>query len=116
MTPSTSPSRTEKVGGRVCVVCGASLTDHRPHARHCSPACRVEAHRISAILRGTYSGPYRSVLERLQAAQKAYKGPLVGNDDGALEDNNPSVRKTAIGKLISDTIAARLEGEGKNWL
>ena len=97
---------TKKVAERVCVVCGASLIDHRPDARHCSPACRVEAHRISGILRGSYSGPYRSVRERLEAGHKAYKGALVTKKQGAPVSGTPSVRKTAIGRLLPDTSAA----------
>jgi hypothetical protein len=87
---------------RVCVVCGLSLIGRRPDARHCSPACRVEAHRIRAILSGSYSGPYRSVKERLEAGQKAYKDALVTNDEGFLTGGRPSAKETAIGKLVPD--------------
>jgi hypothetical protein len=102
MTSSNS-SAAEKPSDLVCVVCGASLIDHRPDARHCSPACRVEAHRITAILRGNPSGPYRSVKERLEAAQKGVQNALVTSNADYLTDKRPSVRKTAIGRLISDT-------------
>lgn len=70
--PSTSPSRTEKVAERVCVVCGASLSAHRPQARHCSGACRAEASRIRAILAGKYSGPYVSLSSRFQALRGGF--------------------------------------------
>src|SRR5664279_559290 len=98
MNNSTSQPTTEKASERVCVVCGASLINHRPDARHCSPACRVEAHRISAILSGSYSGPYTSIKARLEAAQKAYKDALTTNDQGGLTGSRSSARKTAIGK------------------
>lgn len=65
MTPVTSPSRTEKVAERVCVICGASLAGQRRDARCCSASCRAEASRIRAIINGTYIGAYRSLAERL---------------------------------------------------
>ena len=97
---------TKNVAERVCVVCGASLIDHRPDARHCSPACRVEAHRIAGILTGSYSGPYRSVRERLEAGHKAYKGALVTTKEGAPISATPSVRETAIVRLLPDASVA----------
>jgi hypothetical protein len=72
VNPSTSPSRTEKVPERVCVVCGTSLSAHRPHARHCSGACRAEASRIRAILAGQYSGQYISLAARFQALRTPF--------------------------------------------
>ena len=101
-----SSSATKKAAERVCVVCGTSLIDHRPDARHCSPACRVEASRIRAILRGSYSGPYRSVRERLEAGQKAYKDGLVTDKEGRAGQWWAVRQETAIGKLISNTSAA----------
>jgi hypothetical protein len=95
----TSSGSVPKPADRPCVLCGAPLIDHRPDARHCSPACRVESHRIRAILSGSYSGPYRSVKERLDAAQKAYKNALVTNDDGSLTGGRSSARTTAIEKI-----------------
>ena len=88
---------------RVCVLCGESLAGKRDDARFCGPKCRVESNRISAILSGKSCSPYKSIKDRIAASQKAYKGPLAGNDDSAQADNTPSVRKTAIAKLISDT-------------
>lgn len=105
MNNSTSQPTTEKVSERVCVVCGASLINHRPDARHCSPVCRVETHRLRAILSGASSSPYKSIKERLEAAQKAYKGPLVTRNCVYRDDNTPSVRNTAIGKLVSNMSA-----------
>jgi hypothetical protein len=55
---------------RVCVVCGCSLVNHRSDALCCSASCRAERSRVSAILRGVYSGPYRSLKERDEARQK----------------------------------------------
>lgn len=55
---------------RVCVVCGCSLANHRSDALCCSASCRAERSRVSAILRGVYSGPYRSLREREEARQK----------------------------------------------
>jgi hypothetical protein len=55
---------------RVCVVCGCSLASHRSDALCCSASCRAERSRVSAILRGVYSGPYRSLREREEARQK----------------------------------------------
>lgn len=55
---------------RVCVVCGCSLANHRSDALCCSASCRAERSRVSAILRGVYSGPYRSLKEREEARQK----------------------------------------------
>ena|ERR1035441_3641872 len=91
---------------RVCVLCGESLAGKRDDARFCGPKCRTESHRISAILSGESCSPYRSLKERIAAAQKACKGPLVTLNGDHLADNRPSVRRTAIGKLISDTSAA----------
>jgi hypothetical protein len=65
VTPATSPSRTEKVAERVCLVCGGSLKGRRKDARCCSASCRAEQSRIRAIIDGTYAGPYRSLAERL---------------------------------------------------
>jgi hypothetical protein len=83
---------------RVCCVCGTSLAAHRPHARHCSGACRAEASRIKAILAGKYSGRYISLAERFQALRtpiKAHTGsPTM----------SPRVR------------AHQLKFEGENWL
>ncbi len=70
MSSSTSQSVTEKASERVCVICGASLIGHRPHARHCSGACRAEASRIRGILSGETALPYRSLKERLEKAHE----------------------------------------------
>lgn len=55
---------------RVCVVCGCSLSNHRSDALCCSASCRAERSRISAILKGAYSAPYRSLKEREEVRQK----------------------------------------------
>ncbi len=102
MTQANSDDQAQASRERVCVVCGASLINHRPDARHCSPACRVEAHRIAGILRGSYSGPYRSLRERLEAGHKAYKDALVTTQGGPRATVRRSVTNTAIGKLIPD--------------
>jgi hypothetical protein len=67
---------------RVCVVCGGSLANHRSDALCCSASCRAERSRVSAILRGVYSGPYRSLKEREEARQKRTRRrsrPLAGD-------------------------------------
>jgi hypothetical protein len=61
---------------RACRLCGASLMGRRPHARYCSGACRAEASRLRAILRGSKSSPYSSVAERLKVAEKRTRGLL----------------------------------------
>jgi hypothetical protein len=66
---------------RVCVVCGVSLDGRRSGALHCSPGCRREASRLRAILSGSGSGPYGSVMEKLGVARKRAKPPM-GGDDG----------------------------------
>lgn len=76
MSPTTSLSRAEKLTERVCVVCGGSLAGRSEATRHCSAACRVEASRIRAILAGNYSGPYRSIRERLEASQRGVQRAL----------------------------------------
>lgn len=55
---------------RVCVVCGASLRGRRSDARHCSGACRAEASRLRAILRGAESADFASVSQRLKRRRK----------------------------------------------
>lgn len=55
---------------RVCVVCGASLAGRRSDARHCSGACRAEASRLRAILRGAEGADYDSLALRLQRRRK----------------------------------------------
>jgi hypothetical protein len=84
----------------VCALCGASLRGRRPQARFCGPPCRIESSRLRAILNGNYAGPYRSVVERLQAAQKAYKGTLVTNAGGPLAPENHSVPTSAVSRLL----------------
>jgi hypothetical protein len=72
----------ETAATRVCVVCGSSLASHRSDALCCSASCRAERSRISAILRGVYSGPYRSLKEREEARQKRTRRrsrPLTGD-------------------------------------
>lgn len=54
----------------VCVVCSNSLAHYRSDALCCSASCRAEKSRVSAILNGTFSGPYRSLKERDEARQK----------------------------------------------
>lgn len=81
MTPTTSPSPTEQSAAQ-CVVCGAPLENRGEAARHCSAACRVEASRLRAILAGNYSGPYRSVRERLEAAQRGVQRALPRHEGG----------------------------------
>lgn len=70
---------------RVCVVCGGSLAGRSEATRHCSAACRVEASRLRAILAGNYSGPYASVRERMEAAQKGVQRALPRRRDGAAD-------------------------------
>jgi hypothetical protein len=55
---------------RHCVVCDASLDGMRKGAKHCTPTCRAEAARIRAILDGNGRCRYRSLAQRLEAAQK----------------------------------------------
>jgi hypothetical protein len=107
MTASISNGESRSERDSVCVVCGGLLASQRPDARHCSPAarhcspaCRVEASRIRAILSGSYSGPYRSVRERLQAAQKGVQNALAANDEGSLTGSSRSAGTTAIGKTV----------------
>jgi hypothetical protein len=99
---STSRSRTEKATERkcvACVVCGASLVAHRPHARHCSGACRAEASRIKAILAGNYSGKYVSLAGRFQALR------------------TPFVRLYGAPAMSPRRVRAhQLKFEGENWL
>lgn len=64
----------ENASVRVCVVCGGSLASHRSDALCCSASCRAERSRVSAILRGVYSGSYRSLKEREEARQKRTQG------------------------------------------
>jgi hypothetical protein len=92
VTYSTPASHPHDPDERVCLLCGTGLAGRRPQARFCGPACRVEAHRISAILRGNYTGPYRSVRERLEAAEKPYKDSLLADERRA--------STSAIGKLV----------------
>jgi hypothetical protein len=82
VTPTTSPSRTVKLAERVCVICGDPIVHRSEATRHCSAACRVEASRIRAILAGNYSGPYRSVRERLEAAERGVQRALPRRKDG----------------------------------
>lgn len=55
---------------RVCVVCGASLASMRRDAQCCSPRCRREKSRFEAILSGEGDSGYRSIRERLDAADR----------------------------------------------
>ena len=66
---------------RVCVVCDASLGGRRKHAKHCSPTCRAEAARIRAILDGKGSCRYRSLAQRLEAAQRRTQRATQGAED-----------------------------------
>lgn len=100
MTASISNGESRSERDSVCVVCGGLLAGQRPDARHCSPACRVEASRIRGILSGTYSGPYRSVKERLEAAQKGVQNALAADDEGSLTGSSRSAGSTAIGKTV----------------
>lgn len=50
---------------RVCVVCGASLKGRRSDARHCSGACRAEASRLRAMLRGAEQADFDSIARRM---------------------------------------------------
>jgi hypothetical protein len=72
VTVSSSDLLPDDVAARVCVVCGASLVNHRPHARHCSGRCRAEASRIRAILAGEYTGKYVSLAGRFQALRSPF--------------------------------------------
>lgn len=74
---------------RVCVVCGCSLVNHRSDARCCSASCRAERSRVSAILSGTYSGPYRSLRERLEAREKRTRGRSRGDLNSLGWQRNP---------------------------
>lgn len=70
MRPSeTDTMRSQEA--RVCVICGSRIRNRRQHARYCSASCRVEASRLKGIIDGTYSGPYRSVAERLSKLSKS---------------------------------------------
>jgi hypothetical protein len=85
----------------------------------------MEAHRLAAILRGTYSGPYSSVRERLQAAwgapavlspsgaepcptleasveppEKPYKNKIATDQEGFLASGSSVTAQTAIRKLL----------------
>jgi len=68
-----------------CVVCGSSLAGRNEATRHCTAACRVEASRLRAILNGNYSGPYRSVRERLEAAERGVQRALPRRDSGGVD-------------------------------
>jgi len=96
MSPPISPFPT-----KVCALCGAPLDGLRPDARFCGASCRVEARRISAILSPSNSEPYRSLAERLSAAQTAYKPPLVSSEDRLREVASRWIPQTAIGRLLS---------------
>ena len=97
VTVAASPSKT--VRERVCVVCGASLSAHRPHARHCSGACRAEASRIKAILAGKYTGPYVSLSSRFRALRDGFV-----RFSGATTPSRETARPQ------------QLEFEGEGWL
>jgi hypothetical protein len=62
------------VSSSVCLLCGAPLKSRRPHARHCSGACRAEASRLRAILRGARSSPLTIRRRPPQGRPKAHKG------------------------------------------
>jgi hypothetical protein len=79
---------------RVCVVCGGSLANHRSDAHCCSASCRAERSRVSAILSGTYSGPYRSLRERLEAREKRTRGRSRGDLDSLGWRRYPDSRMT----------------------
>src|ERR1700740_1800249 len=79
---------------RVCALCGASLVDNRPHARFCTAACRVEAHRIRSILSPANPERYRSVRERLEAAQEPYTAAF-GLDDVGVQETGDAYAPTS---------------------
>lgn len=85
MSVATVETSTSAPRRRVCVVCGASLAGRSEASRHCSAACRVEASRLRAILAGNCSGPYASVRERLEAAQRGVQRPLPRREDGGAD-------------------------------
>lgn len=80
---------------QVCVVCGDPLVNRHEGARYCSPACRTEASRLKAILNGNYAGPYRSIKERLEAAQKGVQRALRQRQDSAQGHRNPCLPREA---------------------
>jgi hypothetical protein len=102
VNPSTSPSRT-----KVCALCAASLDGLRPDARFCSPACRVEAGRIRAILSPSNHEAWASLRSRLEAAQKASEGLLAGGGQTLSKAGPPSEPQTAIGRLLSGIFGGR---------
>jgi hypothetical protein len=107
VTVSTSLSRTEKV----CALCGSSLAALRPDARFCTPACRVEARRISAILSPANPEPYLSVAERFRASEKAYKRLLTASNPTLADSTSASTLETAIGRLLSGNVGTRQAGK-----
>ena len=99
MTVSTEAS------GSVCVVCGISLEGRSPQARHCSPACRVEGHRFKAILNGDSCSPYKSIKERIEAAQRGVQNALSGNEGDSPASDAAARPHTALGSVISDLVS-----------
>lgn len=52
---------------RTCRLCGEDFMAAMPVQRYCSPACRMEAHRLSAVLAGDGGQGFESVAHRLAA-------------------------------------------------
>ena len=69
----------EKVAERVCVVCGAPLSIIAQMPVTAVPLAVLRPIAFS-LLAANYS-PYRSVKERLEAGQKAYKDAFVCDGD-----------------------------------
>jgi hypothetical protein len=60
---------------RRCAVCGGSLAGKRRDARFCSPACRREAGRQRAVLRGRRDGPYLTLAHLAERRGRRAKSP-----------------------------------------
>jgi hypothetical protein len=56
-----------------CAMCDGSLDGHRADARFCGPACRREAARYRRVLAGVGDGPYRTIPQLLNRAQRRAK-------------------------------------------
>jgi predicted nucleic acid-binding Zn ribbon protein len=59
---------------RLCLVCGRSLTDHRPQARFCSDACRARGRRQ------TKTGQRLALLDTIGAAVERLRQELTANN------------------------------------
>lgn len=63
---------------RLCVVCERDISELRKDALCCTAPCRAERGRLLAILEGRGSGPYRSVVSRLDALANRARGATGG--------------------------------------